>query len=279
MKFSLVMPTKNRTAEVEEFLHSLEQQTYRKFELIVVDQNEDNRLEPIIKRYEQKFNIVHLRSETGLSLARNKGLSIMTGDIVAFPDDDCKYPPILLEQILELSRKNSEYAGFTGQTLNDDFLPSHGKFDSSPGQLNKLNVWKRAISITIFLKREVIEKVGAFDETLGVGANTPWGSGEETDFLIRALNSGYKLFYDPQIIVLHPIAITEYNKAAFQRSYKYNSGMGRVLRKHNYPIWYVMYLFARPIAGMALAILKGNVKKLPYNWNMLRGRIKGWVSI
>ena len=45
------------------------------------------------------------------------------------------------------------------------------------------------ISFTIFLRRRVVERVGEFDETLGVGAGTPYGSCEESDYLIRAVKS------------------------------------------------------------------------------------------
>ena len=48
MKYSLIMPTINRTKEVLEILESLATQEYRNFELIVVDQNENDGLVPII---------------------------------------------------------------------------------------------------------------------------------------------------------------------------------------------------------------------------------------
>ena len=53
MKVSLVMPTINVTTELELFLKSLKTQTYRDFELIVVDQNEGNEVFEIVKHYEE----------------------------------------------------------------------------------------------------------------------------------------------------------------------------------------------------------------------------------
>ena len=52
------------------------------------------------------------------------------------------------------------------------------------------NVWNRAMSFTIFLRARVVERVGRFDERLGLGSGTPWHSGEEIDYLIRALAAG-----------------------------------------------------------------------------------------
>ena len=51
------------------------------------------------------------------------------------------------------------------------------------------NLWNRAISFTIFLRRDVVEAVGPFDEELGLGSGRPWASGEETDYLIRAVRT------------------------------------------------------------------------------------------
>ena len=52
MKVSLVMPTINVTTELDLFLKSLKAQTYKDFELIVVDQNEGNEVFEIVKDYE-----------------------------------------------------------------------------------------------------------------------------------------------------------------------------------------------------------------------------------
>ena len=74
IRFSLVLSTINRTDEVRRFLTTLDSQTYRQFELIVVDQNKDGRLLPVLKPYEKMFSIVHCTSKPGLSAARNVGL-------------------------------------------------------------------------------------------------------------------------------------------------------------------------------------------------------------
>ena len=91
MKFSLILATLNRTGEVDYLLKTLDRQTYRNFELIVVDQNADDRLVPLLAPYQANFPILHLQSAKGLSRARNVALEHVSGDIVAFPDDDCAY--------------------------------------------------------------------------------------------------------------------------------------------------------------------------------------------
>ena len=102
MKVSLILPTLNRTDDLAVFLDSLLEQTYKDFELIVVDQNEGNEVFEIVKDYEEDFKIKYVKSdEKGLSLNRNRGLILMKGEIVGFPDDDCEYSPDTLEKVVE----------------------------------------------------------------------------------------------------------------------------------------------------------------------------------
>ena len=63
MKVSLVMPTINVTTELDLFLKSLKAQTYKDFELIVVDQNEGNEVFEIVKDYEEDFKIKYVKSD------------------------------------------------------------------------------------------------------------------------------------------------------------------------------------------------------------------------
>lgn len=98
MKFSLILATLGRDKEVANFLESLKNQSYKNFELIVVDQNQDGKIDNIIQEYKKDFFINHIKiKEKGLSYARNVGLKYINGEIVAFPDDDCEYPENLLE--------------------------------------------------------------------------------------------------------------------------------------------------------------------------------------
>ncbi|HTW94346.1 MAG TPA: glycosyltransferase family A protein, partial [Tepidisphaeraceae bacterium] len=99
MKFSLIVPTVDRVAELERLLTSLQRQTLRDFEVLVVDQNADDRVTTVIERCGKRLSIVHLRCQRGTSRARNLGIRRAAGTVMAFPDDDCWYPPDVLEEI------------------------------------------------------------------------------------------------------------------------------------------------------------------------------------
>ena len=101
-RFDLIMCTLGRTAEPRRYVESVASQTWRDLRLIAVDQNDDHRLEPTLAEFPDVPSL-HLRSPVGLSKGRNMGLRHVTADIVSFADDDCWYPPDLLERVAAFS--------------------------------------------------------------------------------------------------------------------------------------------------------------------------------
>jgi len=276
LKFSLVLATIERTKELERFLDSLNNQTYKNFELIIIDQNKDDRLKSILKNY--AFSIKHLTSEKGLSKARNVGLKHVTGDVVAFPDDDCWYPNDLLFKLNQHFNSSPKVDGITGVARDENHQLSSNKWHKKNGTLCKKTVWNRAISFTVFLKSHTLKSVNQFDETLGVGAQTPWGSGEETDFLIRTLNKGLCISYKKELFVFHPSPVSAYNQKSNIRAKNYGMGFGKVLRKHQYSKLFVLRTLLRPILGILLSLCVINIPRAKFYYNVFIGRLIGYSS-
>lgn len=271
LKFSLVLATLGRTTELSKFLAHLDDQLYRNFELIVVDQNADDRLVSILRSYEAQFVIKHLRSERGLSRARNVGLQHIAGDIVAFPDDDCFYLPSTLQDVDSMFIENPDWDGVT---VGVDEPWASRVLDRRGGFLSKYNVWRRAISYTIFLRATVVRAVGGFDPMLGVGSESGFGSSEEMDYLLRAIEQAQRIYYQPNRIVKH-LDTSTYDAQKIAKAYKYALGGGYVLRKH-YPRLYFGYRLLRSFAGCGLALAYLDFSKSRYHWAILRGRVAGW---
>jgi glycosyltransferase involved in cell wall biosynthesis len=274
MKISLILATKGRVAEIDRFLRSLVAQEHSSLELIVVDQNEDDRLEALLTQYNHFFPILHLRSETGLSRARNSGMMAASGDIRAFPDDDCWYPDGLLARLISEFESKPSIDGFTGRSEDGRGKPSGGSFSCYEGRVDIKNVWKRGISYTIFLRSSVCAAVGLFDEELGVGAQTPFGSGEETDYLIRAVKLGFNIQYQPALVVFHPNPRL-YDRSHRAKAFRYGAGMGRVLSKHRYNLSFIFYTLIRPFAGALLSLLTLRPRKAAYHLAIAAGRASG----
>jgi glycosyltransferase involved in cell wall biosynthesis len=275
-KISLVIGTLGRTEQLKLFLEKVSIQSYRQFEIVIVDQNTDDRIDRLLVDYAPHLAIIHLRTTPGLSRARNLGLKSCSGDVIAFPDDDCWYPPDLLARVVQLL--DSDCDGITGRQLDAQGQDAGPKYDRQDGPVNLYNVWARGISSCIFLKRHAVEAVGDFDETLGVGAGTPYGAGEETDYLIRVVKSGYQLYYRPDLFVRHPPSEQTITPKMLQRTYFYGAGMGRVLRKHHYPLWFKARSLTRPLLGAALALVSLKPMRARLHWSRCMGRSRGLLA-
>jgi glycosyltransferase involved in cell wall biosynthesis len=271
IKFSLIACTLNRTEQLKALLASLDAQTCRDFELIVVDQNPDDRVAPILTEFSQRFPMTHLRSDRGASRGRNTGMRAARGQVIAFPDDDCWYPDDLLARVGAFLDQHSEYDALTGRTAGERY------WASTPGMVTRYNVWKRGIEYAMFFRRGVVERVGDFDETLGPGAGSPYGAGEGTDYLLRALALGFKIYFDPSIEIHHPYQPQD-AESFRAKLYSYALGKGRVLHLRNCPAWFNVYQCARPLGGAAAALLRGSVSRARAYVAVSNGIRRGWLG-
>lgn len=271
-KFSLILCTVNREQVVREFFDSLSaQRSAPPFEVIVIDQNPDDRLLPILRNFEKRFPIRHLKSVPGLSRARNIGLQHADGDIIAFPDDDCTYPPGILRSIADYFDANPETDGLS-TLVTDSNGHFFGSFKSAvPGKINVRNVWRCGVSISIFIRAK--SNCARFDEELGVGSGTRFGSGEETDFLLTLLRENRRLDYRPELVVHHPCFNGPWK---IRRGYLYGCGMGRVLRKHGYSVFHAFFSASLQLIRALQALCRLNFKRTLFHLAMASGRISGY---
>ncbi len=274
VKVSLILATKGRVHELARCLDSMAAQNVTDLELIVVDQNEDDRLERLLAS-PWPFSVLHLRSPAGLSRARNAGLPHATGGIIAFPDDDCWYPAGLMARVLDHFAQNPSLDGVTGRSEDGQGKASGGSFSSQRAQMTLPDILKKGISYTIFLRAAVCAAVGVFDEELGVGAGTVFGSGEESDYLIRALRAGSRIEYLPDLVVYHPNPPAAYDRSHRQKAFRYGMGMGRVVAKHGYGFAFKLKTILRPCAGAVLSLLMLRTRKAAYHLAIGRGRLAG----
>lgn len=274
---SLVMGTLGRTAEVGRFLSGLKAQSYPHFELLIVDQNPDDRLLHIIDPFTGIFPIRRLTSPPGLSRARNRAIPEIRGEIVGFPDDDCFYPPYLLENVARFFLEHPEYTGLSGRV---EFFEGRGvgHFSSRSGEITPYNIWFRVTSFTLFLRAEAFAQVGKFAETLGIGSNTPWGSSEDIDLPLRLFKKGCRIFYHPGLVVYHPFQLQKGVREAWKRGLNYGRGIGRVLRIHNYPFWFISYHLTRSICGAMLNLARVKIPELAYYLGGFIGKLQGVAS-
>jgi glycosyltransferase involved in cell wall biosynthesis len=274
MRVSLVTATVDRKDELGALLGSLAAQRFKDFEVVIVDQNDDDRLVPILSAYPM-LSLLHIRSSVrALSSARNLGLAHCIGEIVGFPDDDCLYLPHTLAMVDAKFTADPALSLLSGPAISSHGTLSSGRWSKVSGPITIANVWTSVIAFNLFIRRDLLSVIGGFDEALGVGAR--FGSAEETDLTIRVIHAGGKTVYDRTLQVTHPDK--QLTPIAVTRAFAYGAGLGRVLRKHKIAKPIASQFFVRPLGGMLVGLARFRLLHVHYYWKTLRGRMHGYFA-
>ena len=199
---SVIIPVYNDSERLKMCLQALEQQSYPKdcYEVIVVDNGSDDHLEQMIETFSQVT--VAYENQKGSYAARNKGLSLATGAVLAFTDSDCLPAHNWIEKgVTSLLR--SPNCGLVGGSVELFFKiverPTAVElYDSLTHLTQKFFIEKMKFSVTanLFSWKKVFDLVGAFDANLRSGGDKEWGQ--------RVFSSGYPLIYAADVCVAHP---------------------------------------------------------------------------
>ncbi len=271
---SLIVGTLGREPELRRLLTSLKAQTYQDFEVILVDQSGHEALVPVVESM-AGLTIRRVVMPPGLSRARNLGLELATGELVAFPDDDAWYPPNLLESVVQ--RFAAEPVDGLSFRVTDEagVCSAGGWMTTARCTMAPANIWRTAVSCSFFLRRAAIGEL-RFDERLGVGSGTPLGSGEETDFLLRLLATGARLEYDGTLTLYHPCFHGPWRPL---RGWRYGCGHGWVLRRHGYGVGRMAWAVALQGVRAAQALATLRPAKAAFHCAQALGRLWGYAVL
>lgn len=188
-KISIIIPTYNRVNLLKRAIDSVLNQTYKNFELIIIDDGSTDDTKKMVGGFRSDSRLIYRYQDNsgGNSSPKNLGLKICTGEYITFLDSDDEYLPEKLEKQLKLFNKsevlNLGFIGcfnfrIKGKNIIEDKIGHKGDiyhklldnyFINTPG--------------LIMIKREILDKVGIFDENLKFG--------NDTDFFIRIARAGF----------------------------------------------------------------------------------------
>lgn len=154
MKFSIIVPVYNVEKYVEKCLKSIDNQSYQKFEAIIVNDGSKDKSDSIIKKYiKDKKQFTYLTKENGgLSDARNFGIKYASGDYIIFLDSDDYLEPDLLKKLNSiLSLKKHDIVRYGLKIVDDS-----GNLLKSVSNIN-YNGNKKNIAISKILNSEFVE--------------------------------------------------------------------------------------------------------------------------
>jgi glycosyltransferase involved in cell wall biosynthesis len=182
---SVIVPVFNGEKFLAQTIESVLNQTFTNFEIVVVDDGSTDRTAQITNEFTRKDGRIKLlkQNNLGVSAARNHGYNNSTGKFLAFLDADDVWLPDNLE--LKLAKlKSGDYGLVHSGALVIDELGGQMSGKTIQGKegnlLNGLLAWRETQvpgPSSILLKREVMERVGLFDDRLSTSA--------DQDFFIR----------------------------------------------------------------------------------------------
>jgi glycosyltransferase involved in cell wall biosynthesis len=206
---SVIIPTYNREKCLLDTIHSILQQTYPVFEIIVIDQSESLSEEKrqLVTMNKNKLRYFHI-TERGRSLAKNYGILQAKGDLVLFCDDDILVDKGFLDthahiytidpliaaascRLVEKGDPNNEAVESPLRTT------SYGKLVNKPwstrsGYVSSLNGGNMSF------KKEILAKVGFFEEYFEGTSMV-----EEPDIAYRVIQNGFRVYFCADTTVQH----------------------------------------------------------------------------
>lgn len=275
MRFSLVIPTLDRPDTIRLFFEGLTRQSVTDLEVIVVDQSGSDIYERVLEDFAGRWPIRHVRSDVRkCRYACAVGAGYATGEIIAFPDDDCIYLPDTLERVDAHFRKDPDLGLLTGAVVNlEQKKTSMGRWMTASRPLNQENIWLGLMEFNMFIRRDLYEKVGGFDINMGPG--NYFVAAEGQDLALRLLRQGVKGYFDVDLRVMHPDKSVQ---ISLGRARAYARGMGYALRKNHAPVNVVATYMVRPIGGIFWNLVRGNLEEARYFLGTLLGRLEGYCA-
>lgn len=227
---SVIICTANRENYLRTCLTSLLNQSLSDilYEIIIINNvpNEDVSVRKVIEDLGLSGKVIYaIEPKEGLSFARNLGLSLAHGNILAFIDDDAVADKYWLEEILGVYKKYPDAVVVGGkiQLFWEGDVPEwlDPELFSYLGELNYGEVTfpiqesQRLGGGNFSILKEWLERCNGFSKRLGRDRKSLL-SGEEIELLIRIRTLGGKCYYAPKALVLHPAALYRMNKKFFR---------------------------------------------------------------
>jgi len=281
MKVSLVLATLGRDWELADFLKSLMIQTYKDFELIIIDQNKDGKIDALVESVINSLDVKHVKVDfTGNARARDYGIGLAQGRIVAFPDDDCAYDKDVLKKVVDEFKRRPNLSILVAGSY--DFSSSRFSIGVNSHSAQYFSRFKMmGVEFTQFFDRKKIDgKQFYLDHDFGIGSK--YSGAEGFELLYRLLRAGGTAFYTPEIKIYHPDK--DHYKLGTGRMLMYSTGIGAYIRKFaNQQDVFILYyiirkMFVAPILKMMLALVLLNPRKLAYSFYNLVGIWRGFLA-
>lgn len=224
-KYSIVVPVYNRPDEVAELLDSLTKQSYRNYEIILVEDGSSVPCEAVVKAYEDRLPVhYYTKPNSGPGQTRNYGAERAKGEYLLIWDSDILIPEGYFETIENFLKANPMDAFGGPDRAHESFTDVQKAINYSMtsffttggirGGKKKLDKFFPR-SFNMGIRREVYMQLGGF---------RAMRFGEDVDFSYRIVEAGYKTALIPDAYVYHK------RRTDFRKFFRqvHNSGIARI---------------------------------------------------
>lgn len=203
--FSVIIPLYNRPQEIDELLHTLTLQTYKRFEVLVIEDGSKIGARDIVESYRDRLDIHYFyKNNEGQGFTRNFAFNQAKGDYFVMFDSDCLIPEHYLETVNNYLSEHYLDAYGGPDAAHSSFTPIQKAISysmTSPfttggirGSSKNLGGQYHPRSFNMGISRQVWEASGGFILTR---------LGEDIEFSIRIHSMGFKIGLIPGAIVYH----------------------------------------------------------------------------
>ncbi|AFZ45414.1 glycosyl transferase family 2 [Halothece sp. PCC 7418] len=266
-RVTIIIPCYNGELYIQEAIQSILNQTYTNYEIILIDDGSTDKTRACIAPYEQQLRYVY-QDNQGVARARNHGLELARGELIAFLDADDYFLPKKLEAQVAVFEAHSElgmvHSGWHCVDQNGDFLRTVEPWHQVPElDLESWLLWKPVLPSAMMFRCDWLHSVGGFDPR--------FPPAEDTELVLRLAVMGCQASWLPEVTVCyrqHPqsamyqglpqarslVAVID-NFFARGDLPKRIAGMEKSVR-YSTLVWIAWYLYERGHSAEMIKVLK-----------------------
>ena len=287
---SIIIITRNRPVLLQYCLEHVLAQPYPYKEIIVVDSSSNNESERVVAQYPEVLSVRLYGQRNNMPQARNEGINISSGEIIAFIDDDAIVEPGWLDALIDTYR--DETVGAVGGRIIQMPKPHCDLITDSPilsvrpsGRVIIENLGSFSteqvevdwlLGCNMSFRRTVLELVGGFDP-----GYTLTNTREDIDLSFRVKRAGWRVVFNPAMAVVHYSPRTSdlhfQNRPLTQFSNGRNSAYFTIKQFGFNPYTLTCQLFLAPARDCGLAVYNAGLFSITALARTV-GRIVGLVA-
>lgn len=284
-QLSIVVISYNRQEYLQKCLNSiLNSDNNFNFEVIIVDQGSTDGSIELVKEYmkKNKHFRIDIFPEKSLNAKRNRGLELAKAPLVGFVDDDCVLDKNWANACVQAFDQFPDIYLITGR-----ILPLTKGFKRSIRTSTKSKIWgekwfdrvicwRCGCGNNFAMRKEIVDRLGRFDETIGAGTKLGGGA-DDTEYFYRAFVNDHKIRYVPEMVIYHPQPsdFDEYKK----RSEFYRKGISIFVKKKYLPypsaILMIIICFSHSLVFLVLGCILLNRNIIRVRVAEIKGTLEG----